>query len=343
MRSSVLVAVLLAGHAGAAEPTLGLARAQLKELKYADAARTLAQLAGAEGFTRAEALEFFTLEGRVKAALSDAAGAKTAFSQAALLDPELKLPGRVGPRVSTPFLEAKAWAREHGPLALAPPAQPTRDGERWALDFKPPGDLGVLIAEVVFTCLEDGVSREVRVPAAALGRLEGRGQKVTVSWHLLTAHRWALGDGGPVAIPTPTFGAPPPVSAHPLPSVADAVAAIAAVPVVPEPPPDHGRALMPLGIVAMALGTTGTIIGSLDLSGAGAAAQRARTANTLEALNSELAYGRSAQTAGAVFLTVGSVLVAGGAALVVYRVVSSAARVSVAPTPGGVVVAGTFP
>ena len=335
MRSPVLVAVvLLAASARAAEPTLELARSQLKELQYAEASRTLARLAGAEDFVRAQALEFFTLDGLIKGALNDGPGATKAFTRALLIDPGLTLPGRPSPRVSTPFLEAKGWVREHGALGLTPaPAQ--READRWVLVFDAPPDEAGLIETLVFFCVEDGVAREVTLTAEDPLKLELKGHQVQVRWQLRGAHRWLLNEGGPVSLEAP---APAPVVARP------AVLAPRPVTVANRSEP-RGFSKIP-GIVLLAVGVAAVGVSAIFFAGADSNERSLLEATTHSNFQYYLYAGKGDQTAAWLLLGGGSAVAAAGVVLLVVSLTAAPPKttVSFVPTAAGglAVLSGTF-
>lgn len=207
---SLVVLLVVAQIAVPARARIDEAKQQLRDLKYKEAAQTLNAVASMPGLTRAEALDFYSTEGLMKAGLSDAAGARRSFGFALLLDPEFKLPGKPAPRVSTPFLEAKAWAREHPPLGVSLRSQELGP-DHWVLQFAVPASEEGLSDRVLFTVEAAGVSREVELPMALAHELEVREGLSRVTWRLLNARGWVLSEGGPITLTPPVVKADAPV------------------------------------------------------------------------------------------------------------------------------------
>ncbi len=330
MRFWVVLAVLFASASMAGNPKLEAVREQVSALKYPQAARTLDELRQTDGLSRTEALEFFTLEGLVKGALNDGDAAKAAFTRALLIDPELKLPGKVAPRVSTPFLEAKSWVKEHGGLELSTSALSRFSDEGWSLDVSPLKDALSLVTDVRFDLDEDGAQRTVVTPVSQTKQLTGRGGVVVVRWALLTARRWVLAEGGPMSLEKPVAVAVP---TRPAP--------VSVTAVQPQPFPK-----VP-GFVALAVGAGLTVIGALLLNGAAESVARARGAMTFDELKSATRVGRTSQTFGGLLLTGGLVSAAVGGALLFVGFTSAPApaRISFTATANGgfAVLSGELP
>jgi hypothetical protein len=123
------LAAALAGPA-AAEPTgLERARAELGDLRYAEAAATLdaALTAGTSG--PVDTAQIYLLLGEVRASLDQDEAAQRAFERALSLDPGLKLRKGVSPKIGRPFRRAVRARRGFEPLSIAHreiEQQPTR-------------------------------------------------------------------------------------------------------------------------------------------------------------------------------------------------------------------------
>lgn len=151
-----------------------------------------------------------------KAGLNDTAGARKSFGFALLLDPQFKLAGKPAPRVSTPFLEAKAWAKEHAPPDLT--LSDKRDtGATWTLVFTVPPAETEFTNNVLFALTDGTGTREVELPIAQAGKLEVPADTSTrVTWKVRDTRGWTLSEGGPVALeprvaPQPSL---PPVATY---------------------------------------------------------------------------------------------------------------------------------
>ena len=330
MRFWVVLAVLFASASMAGNAKLEAVREQVSALKYPQAARTLDELRQTDGLSRTEALEFFTLEGLVKGALDDGDAAKAAFTRALLIDPELKLPGKVAPRVSTPFLEAKSWVKEHGGLELSTSALSRLSDGSWNLDVSSLKDPLSLVTDVRFDLDEDGARRTLVIPVSQAKQLTGRGSVVVVRWALLTARRWVLAEGGPLSLEKPVAVAPRPQPAP--------------VSVTTAPRAPFSKAP---GIAALAIGAGVGLVGALLLNGAAASATQARGAMTFEELRSATRAGRTSQTYGGLLLTAGLVSAAVGAALLIVGFTSEPAPTTLsfsATVDGGfAVLSGALP
>lgn len=116
MRTAVAVLLLLGAGVAAAQSPVAQARAYTKALELDRAAAALKQCEATSGLSYAEGLEFYELSGVVAALRGDPAGARRAFTELLVLAPSFKLQGRRPPKVTTPFAEAKASARERGPV-----------------------------------------------------------------------------------------------------------------------------------------------------------------------------------------------------------------------------------
>lgn len=114
------LAAALAGPAAADEPTgLERARAELGDLRYADAAATLdaALAAGTSG--PADTAQIYLLLGEVRASLGQDEAAQRAFERALSLDPGLQLRKGLSPKIGRPFRRARRARRGIEPLSIA--------------------------------------------------------------------------------------------------------------------------------------------------------------------------------------------------------------------------------
>lgn len=329
MRPLCLVALLLPGVSAAGTPTLEAARAQLRALKYADASRTLEQISTMPGLSRADAVDFYVLDGLVKGSRNQTAAAKASFQRALVLDPEAKLPGKVAPRVSTPFLEAKALARDHGRLALNLRGK-TQGASGWTLDFALGRDDLGLVKQVVFALVEAGARREVVVEAAQVGSLTINALDAEVSWTLRGPRGWTVSSTDSLRLEAPPPPPPPPAP----------VAEVAVISPAPQPQPVASPVL---GIVVIGAGALVAGVGGALLGVAHDAAAKAPQVSSADELRATLERGRITQSVGVPMLAVGGAAIATGVVMLLIR--PAAGSVSVTPIPsGGVVVfSGAFP
>ncbi len=329
MRLFAVVVALAAGMSFSA-PSLGQAQAELKGLKYAEAAKTLKALSQAEGFSQAEVIEYFTLLGQVRGALNDTEGARDAFMRALSLDPDLKLQGKAAPRVTTPFFEAKGRVKDQGRLEVTVGSKKEVEGG-WALVLAASADPLAMATDVVISIDEDGVARSVTVPFAKVGALTVKGRKVRVGWSVLGAHNWVLRQSVPLELERAVVAVKPPE-----PVVAPVT------PVAVQQAPVEAPSKVP-GIVVLSSGLVVAAVGGVSVGLAHATAAQAEMAQDVHTLNALVATGMRQQTVGFVMLGVGgAAAVAGGVLLAVES--KAPAAVAFAPVPGGgvAVVSGRF-
>lgn len=196
----VLVAIL------AATP-LDEARKQVRSLEYAKAARTLKVVEKAERLSFEEVVSFYELKGVVAASLGDAGGAKEAFTVLLTLAPGFRFPGRVSPKITTPFFEAKAVAKEEPLKLVYLQAVGPQDARELRFSLTAPEGL---VRSVRVVISEDGVSRTEQRPAAPVVEVKASGAKVRAVAVALDERGWALCEGvigevesRPEAPPTP--------------------------------------------------------------------------------------------------------------------------------------------
>jgi hypothetical protein len=117
MRTGVLGALLFS-FAALGDANLDKARSLVSDVKYGEAAKALSAAEAATGNARADLIEIYELQGIVYGTLNKPDLARAAFTKLFALDPEHKLNGKLSPRVTTPFYEAKGKAHESGALEL---------------------------------------------------------------------------------------------------------------------------------------------------------------------------------------------------------------------------------
>jgi hypothetical protein len=117
LRKALLVCLLgSGGQAWAQNAELDRAQSLFDELKYPAAAKALEAAAAQPGNNRATVIRILEMRGICDGALNHSAKAVTAFKALLELEPDHALTGDWPPRVTTPYLEAKAWASDHGAL-----------------------------------------------------------------------------------------------------------------------------------------------------------------------------------------------------------------------------------
>lgn len=334
---------LVAASATPADP-LETSRDAVKRLEFAQARTALDGAERLDGLTVAQAAEYFELRGLVAGSLGDKAKARQAFFARLLLDPAFRLKGKVSPKVSTPFFEAKAEAEEKGAITLTvEPVLPGRAkivlGGAWA----------GLVKQLVITARDAQGERPTRVPAAKEQVVECAAQ-CQVAVEALGERDWrlvALAAAAVVTMPAPVAAVPTPAAS---PKGADVVPPPPPPPAVtaPAPQPARGRLtglVVGLGAAAAAAAVTGGILGASSAAARTQFDQAARDSNGVvtgltraDALAlSERAKG-TALGANIAFGLAGALAVGAVAVLIVDL------TAAVAPTPGGAVavVSGRF-
>ncbi len=268
MRSlDVMVLVLCVAGAAHAEAPLEVAKRQVAALDYAAAKKTLAAAEAVEGYSRDELLDLFELEGLVAGSLSDAAGAKAAFLKLLTLDPAHKLKGRLAPRVTTPFFEAKGQVADRGALALTAQAPVVERFLVTAVVFAVTGDAKGWGTKLVVHVKEAGGWRVVTGAPPTLSA-PTKAARVEAWAELRTEKGWVLAVAGselaPVVAEAPN-PPPPPPSAVPVPEPVAVQPAGPAPMVVEAPKPASPPAEPRLRWAAYTLGG----LGALGLVGGG--------------------------------------------------------------------------
>lgn len=178
---------------------------QVKSLEFARAARTLKQAEKASGLTRDEVLQYYELKGVVSASLGDHEGAKSAFLVLLTLDPAFKFSAKVGPKISTPFFEARSLAREQ-PLRLGFQEVTGARVVRFSL-AAPSG----LVRSVRVSVTEDGVARTFELPPTPALEVKTHGARVLAKVALLGERRWVLTTEETVELGAPVVAVGKPV------------------------------------------------------------------------------------------------------------------------------------
>jgi hypothetical protein len=194
MRALLFLMVVALGHEAQANPDLDGARREIQAVQFKQAAARLRVVSQDIGLTRAEAVEFFLLDGLVKGSLGDAHGARDAFARGLVIDPQLTLAAKASPRVMTPWLEAKGIAKAAPPLTLAVTKTVPLEGGFEVL-FGAPQDVLELADQIVFDIEEDDAPRTLAMPFAHARRLELMGSRARVRWRIINGLKWVLAEG----------------------------------------------------------------------------------------------------------------------------------------------------
>lgn len=148
--AATLLALLLAAGPAAAqsradrtlEAEIAEAEALLDRLEYEEARARLEKAARDRRFRRASPrgrAQLFVTLGRVRAELGDEEGAETSFLSACRLDPTVKLPNLVSPKIRQLLERARSQARSEAPSTVSTPpkAEPPPRQEKKDLPYRP--------------------------------------------------------------------------------------------------------------------------------------------------------------------------------------------------------------
>ena len=226
-------------------------------MKLSEAARTLKVVEAKAGLTRAEVIELYALTGLVAGLTGKSPRAIEAFTRLLVLDPEYKLADRYPPRVTTPFFEAKAVARENGALSLSIGGGATEAGLITTLTLKHGGSGLRLAEEVRLELNEDGVVRTVTVSANET-TVPTRALAVTIRATVLGVNDRALLELAEVTLRAP---APPRVELPPASLVTTSVSASPPPLVIAEKPATSGPRLRPLAYSLLGAGVAAAVTG----------------------------------------------------------------------------------
>jgi hypothetical protein len=328
--------------AAAAPADLQRAEELMAKYKYAEARTALTKARAAKGLDRASLLRILELQGIAAGQMRQAAPATAAFKELLVLDPSHKLDSDYAPRVTTPFMEAGQLVAEVGALELKAAPPQTSATRVTGLTVEVPKD-GLKLARTVVFHVDDGAGWKTLPATLADGRASVAVDAALVRW-------WAelVGDNDAQLVllgseAAPQAAAPPPPvvltpTVTPTPDVAPVVTAPAS-----KGSPVRTASYFVLGGAVVSAGV-GVIFG---LKSSGEYSQLANvqrdTNGTITGLTevqanaTASAAARDGTVANACFIGAGALAVTG--ALMWWL----GAPVAVAPTPGGVAVAGTFP
>jgi hypothetical protein len=104
-----IIALFAAGPTPPPADDLDRAEALCEQFKYADARPLLLKVRATPGLSRDKVLRVLMLQGVAAGQLRQSLAAVAAFKELLVLAPETVLDADYAPRVTTPFLEAKAW------------------------------------------------------------------------------------------------------------------------------------------------------------------------------------------------------------------------------------------
>lgn len=262
---------------------LARARAQVANLEYRSAERTLQPVEQARDLSRADALAYFELEARIAGTLGRPEDAARWFERLVELDPAFSLGDRASPKLSGPLFEARAAVDKRGALGLT--VRVTEAGGRvTALHPTLTGALDRL-ARVRLTLEEDGATRELELaPAASLAPVAVAAAVLGVKARLVDARGWTLVEHASRHEATPLPVAKPVATLTPADAPPPAPLVLAPLPPLAPSPRFRGLAWASFG-VALAAAVTGGILYGLGFDAKqrfdGAVAARQGTLLTL--------------------------------------------------------------
>ncbi len=207
---------------------LEAAREAAKKLEFAQARTALEQVATVEGLSASQVAEYYELRGLVFGSLGDKAKARAAFLTRLLIDPTFRLKGKVSPKVSTPYFEAKADAEERGGITVK--LEPGAAAKARVLLG---GGWSGVVKQLAVTAKDDKGERRTRHPAAAEVVIDCAAQ-CAVAVEALAERDWQV-----VAVPASQVSTVPNTPAQPpTQPVAKDVSPVAPPPVAtPQPAP----------------------------------------------------------------------------------------------------------
>lgn len=339
MRASALIALtalVWSSLAGAASPRLVEARKRIDDLELEAALKVLDAVEKTEGNDRQTLRELYTLQGLAYGTLGKEAKTRDAFRKLLIIAPDSTIPSDLPPRVRTPFFEAKDWASTNGPLIATPGAE-LGDGLVRAVKLVMEKDVLRLARSARFHFKVDGVDQTLEAPFTA-GKASVPILKPAVAWwaEVLSDRKGVLLEVGSEQKPREEWTGTAPV---------------AAVPSVDSPGPTAGGWRRPTGIALLSAGAVATGVGvvfgfqSVDARARVTNATRdgegrVTTVTQREAVALE-ASARNQATVANVLFGVGGAFAAAGLVLIILGP-SGEPAIALSPTPGGVVVSGSF-
>lgn len=303
------------------------------QYKYADAAKAMTKARAAKGLDRAMLLRILEVLGVCAGQQRQSAAAQAAFKDLLYLAPGFQFETELAPRVMTPFFEARGQVVEGGGglEVLAGKSMVTvtdrlKLGKAVRFHFKTPGAADWAVAESAIT----------------EGRATLPGAMPEVTW-------WAelIGDNGAQLALVGSEAAPQVEKPAPVAALTPAAPPTPPPEVTAPPPAKSGSVLRPVSYVLLAAGAVAGGVGGFFGYQSGAAFSQLRAGGlTKSTLTEKQADALVAQ--GRTNALIADGLYAGAGALGVTAVIlwiagAPSARVSIAPTPNGVVFAGSLP
>ncbi|MBM4779590.1 MAG: hypothetical protein GQE15_17935 [Archangiaceae bacterium] len=200
----------LVSFVAAAEPNLERAKALVGALQFPAAKSALLEAKKAQALTHAEVLDLYELSGIVAGSTKDPRAATEAVRVLLVLEPGFKLKGKYSPKVTTPFFEARALAKQVGSPDLVLDHRDHAEGVLTKVVLRSTSDGGGLVKQVRLDVDEDGATRVVTLPWAAQLEVAVRARKLVVTPVLLSEAGWRLVEPAALISEAPAPPPPPP-------------------------------------------------------------------------------------------------------------------------------------
>lgn len=342
-----LVCVALATMA-VAPAELKNAEALMAKYKYPEAQAALKKARATKGIDRASLLRILELQGIAAGQQRQAEAAKAAFTELLVLDPNHKLGEDFAPRVSTPFLEASSSVAETGSLEIKQLLPTAKDGRVVALNIEVPKDPLKHVRSLVFH-FSSANGWQTRPATLDGGKASVSVDGTEVQWWVELfgeneAQLVLLGSESAPLVATPPA---PMVSATPPPPPSPGVD-----PIVGKSTSSGGgvrtASYFVVGGAAVAAGV-GAYFGIRSSTALGSITSATRDADgRITGITEREAQTRGAQAAAdgtianVMFVSAGA-LAAAGVVMFIVGGPETKTKVSLAPSPGGVMVSGSFP
>lgn len=340
-----------AGATTASNAHLVSAEAQVSGLQYSEAAKSLTHARADQGNDRVTQIRILELTGVVEASLGHGQAASDAFSAMLYLDPTHALSDEWGPKVKTPFYEARGWMGDHHPFSAKAVAPHLEGGQAKSVSIELGEDPLHLYGVVRIHFSADGVASTADAQAVPGPVVVPAPIATKLTWwaEVLGKNKEVLGSVGDATTPQVIQSAARPSSPSPAvaalvspPASATHPAAVVA-PVSLEPEPEYrpeAYGIMAGGAAALVVGTIFGLMVRSDQNEINNATRNGAGQITSISQPAAFALNSTAKTDGIVAdvgFAVGAVALAAGAGLWFYG-----GQVAVAPTGGGAMVAARF-
>jgi hypothetical protein len=381
MRRLLALSCCLSASAFAADAAalLDKAEAAMKDLEYSQALKTIEAARKEPNNSRATMLRLYELQGVTLATLGQEAKALVAFQSLLSLTPDFRLSGKLPPKVTTVFFEARSWVDTRKALSARGGGSVMTPGAVKEVKVEVSNDPLKLAKEVRFHFTLDGKPKDVDVPITSTTVTAPVGAPKVSWWAELLGEKKASllsigsaekpwNEAAPEA-PTPPVAKAEPKS-EPKPDLKPApksepVAEVTSEPAKkPDEPPIDAWGAEPVAVKPPPMPTTrvaGIVVagGGVLTAGVGvvfgvlANGTAARITNAERDASGRItgltradaltldAQQRAQASVANVLIISGAALAAGGAALIILSTRDT--RVTLVPQAGGAALAGSFP